>query len=47
MDNEMAARAVNAEPWEPLLGFASPAETEPKVCLDCTAEGSRRRAVAG
>ena len=48
------ARAINAEPWEPLPGmvkrqcprcryfFASPADSTELRCLDCAARGTGR-----
>ena len=54
MDAEAAARAINAQPWEPMPGmvkrqcpkcryfFAAPPDAEDLRCLDCV--GAARRA---
>ena len=51
---EEIARAVNAEPWEPMAGmvkrlcprcryfFASPADSAERRCADCAALGTGR-----
>jgi hypothetical protein len=51
---EAEARAVNAEPWEPMLGmvkrqcpqcryfFASPVESTERRCANCAALGTGR-----
>ena len=53
---EVTARAINAEPWEPLPGmvkaqcpqcryfFAAPATATPPLCPDCASEGMRTAA---
>jgi hypothetical protein len=53
-ETEEIARAINAEPWEPMLGmvkrqcpqcryfFASPVESTERRCLDCAALGTGR-----
>jgi len=57
MDAEAEARAVNAEPWEPLPGmvkqrcegcrylFATPADCEAPRCPDCVAAGRWSRSL--
>ena len=54
MEAEAEARAINAEPWEPMLGmvkrqcpqcryfFASPVESTERRCLDCATLGTGR-----
>ena len=56
MDAEAAARAVNAEPWEPMPGmvkrqcpkcryfFAAPPGAEEPRCPDCVGLGQRSTA---
>jgi len=51
---EAAARAINAAPWEPIVGlvkrqcpqcryfFAAPADSPERRCLDCAALGTGR-----
>jgi hypothetical protein len=51
---EAAARAINAEPWEPIAGlvkrqcpqcrywFAAPPESAERRCLDCASLGTGR-----
>jgi hypothetical protein len=53
---EAAARAINADPWEPLPGmvkaqcpecryfFAAPAAATTVLCPDCASEGTRSAA---
>ena len=53
---EAAARAINAEPWEPLPGmarqqchacryfFAAPVAATTLLCPDCASEGTRTAA---
>jgi hypothetical protein len=52
-EEEVAAQAINAEPWEPLQGmvkqqcpecryfFAAPVTATTLICPDCAAEGTR------
>ena len=53
-ETEEIARAINAEPWEPMLGmvkrqcpqcryfFASPVESAERRCANCAALGTGR-----
>jgi len=57
-DEEAAARAINAEPWEPPPGmtkaqcsdcryfFAAPVTSTGLLCPDCATEGTRWTATA-